>query len=157
MALPVAVAGFAERHVAVGVFITERMLLTAINILGPVTGVSILVVQQTTDAELFSGSAVPAGPVASAGSFVPEDTVQPVAMLRANWRVYLDFRVFTIVGSPGIIAAVGDSSMFAREDQPVGAVVLLRLSIVALPVLVAVFVICDNSRLGLARVFDLRA
>ena len=59
------------------------MFLAASNVLRPVTGVGFLVVEQSSDTELFSGCPVPAGPVASAGGLVPEYSVQPVAVLRA--------------------------------------------------------------------------
>ena len=59
------------------------MFLAAGNILRPVAGVSLLVVEQSTNAELLGGRSVPAGPVASAGGLVPEYSVQPVTVLRA--------------------------------------------------------------------------
>ena len=59
------------------------MFLTSRHVLGPVTGVRLLVVEQPADAELLGGGAVPAGPVASAGRLVAEYSVQPVAVLRA--------------------------------------------------------------------------
>ena len=42
------------------------MLLASGNILGPVTGVGLLVVEEASDAELLSGCPIPAGPVAGA-------------------------------------------------------------------------------------------
>ena len=59
------------------------MFLASGYILGPVAGVSLLVVEQPTDTELLGGGSVPAGPVASAGGLVPEYSVQPVTVLRA--------------------------------------------------------------------------
>ena len=59
------------------------MFLAAGNILRPVAGVSLLVVEQSTNAELLGGRSVPAGPVASAGGLVPEYSVQPVTVLGA--------------------------------------------------------------------------
>ena len=59
------------------------MFLAAGNVLRPVTGVSLLVVEQSTDTELLSGGPIPAGPVAGAGGLVAEYSVQPVAVLRA--------------------------------------------------------------------------
>ena len=59
------------------------MFLAAGNILRPVAGVSLLVVEQSTNTELLGGGSVPAGPVASAGGLVPEYSVQPVTVLRA--------------------------------------------------------------------------
>ena len=59
------------------------MFLAAGNVLRPVTGVSLLVVEQPTDTELLGGGAVPAGPVAGAGGLVAEYSVQPVTVLSA--------------------------------------------------------------------------
>ena len=56
------------------------MFLAAIHIVGPVTRVGVLVVQQTSYAELLGGSSVPACPVPGAGGFMSEDSVQPVTM-----------------------------------------------------------------------------
>ena len=64
------------------------MFLTSRHVLGPVAGVSLLVVEQSPDAELLGGGAVPASPVAGAGRLVTEDTVQPVAVLRALGRIW---------------------------------------------------------------------
>lgn len=59
------------------------MFLAAVYVLRPVARVRVLVVEQATDAQLFRGSAVPAGPVARAGRFVSEDSVQPITVLPA--------------------------------------------------------------------------
>jgi len=56
------------------------MFLASSYILGPITGVCLLVVQQPPDAELLGGCPIPAGPVASAGGLVPEYSIQPVAV-----------------------------------------------------------------------------
>lgn len=64
------------------------MLLAAAHVLRPVTGVALLVVEQTADTELLGGRAVPAGPVAGAGRFVAVDSVQPVTVLRGDGRVW---------------------------------------------------------------------
>ena len=64
------------------------MFLAAGNILRPVAGVSLLVVEQSTNTELLGGGPVPAGPVASAGGLVTEYSVQPVAVLRALGRIW---------------------------------------------------------------------
>lgn len=42
------------------------MFLAAIDILGPVAGVGVLVVEKASNAELLGGCAVPAGPVPGA-------------------------------------------------------------------------------------------
>lgn len=145
MALPVAVAGLAEGHVAVGVVVAERMFLAAINILRPVAGVGVLIVEQTSNAELFRGGSIPAGPVPGAGSLVPEDAVQPVAVLCPDGRIDLNLRVLAVVGPPRVVTPLRHSSVLASEDQAVGAVVLDGLSIVTLPVFIAVLVISHYS------------
>ncbi len=68
------------------------MLLTASNILRPVAGVSLLVIQEAADAELFCRGSIPASPVACARGLVSENPVQPVAMLGALWRIYHGLR-----------------------------------------------------------------
>ena len=87
LALPVSVAGFAERNVAVGIFDAERMFLATVDVVGPVAGVGVFVVEETTNAELLRGSSVPAGPVPRAGRLVAEDAVEPVTVLCADWAV----------------------------------------------------------------------
>lgn len=83
LAGPVPVTGLSKGNVTVGIIFAQRMFLAAGNILRPVTGVSLLVVEQSTNAELLRGGSVPAGPVAGAGGLVPEYSVQPVTVLRA--------------------------------------------------------------------------
>lgn len=68
---------------------TLTMLLASGDVLGPVAGVSLLVVEEAADAELLSGGAVPAGPVAGAGGLVPEDAVEPVAVLGGDGGVWV--------------------------------------------------------------------
>ena len=63
------------------------MLLAAVDVVGPVAGVGVLVVQQAADAELLGGRAVPARPVPGARRLVPEDAVQPVTVLCADGAV----------------------------------------------------------------------
>ena len=64
------------------------MFLASGDVLWPVAGVCLLVVEEAADAELLGGGAVPASPVAGAGRLVTEDTVQPVAVLRALGRIW---------------------------------------------------------------------
>lgn len=64
------------------------VFLTAVNILWPIAGVSVLIVQKTTNAELLRSSSVPACPIAGAGRLVAEDAVQPIAVLRADWWIW---------------------------------------------------------------------
>ena len=63
------------------------MFLAAGDVLGPVTSVGLLVVEEAADAELLRGGAVPAGPVPGARGLVTEDAVQPVAVLGALGRI----------------------------------------------------------------------
>jgi len=51
------------------------MLLTSLDVLGPVAGPGPFVIQQTAYAELLGGGTVPASPVPGAGRFVAEDSV----------------------------------------------------------------------------------
>jgi len=64
------------------------MFLTSCYVLRPVTGVGFLVVEKTSDTELFRGSSVPTGPIPGAGGLVPEDAVQPVAMFSTLGRIF---------------------------------------------------------------------
>lgn len=57
------------------------MFLAVVDILRPIAGVSLLVVQQTADAKLFNRRTIPTGPEPCARSLVSEDSVQPVAVL----------------------------------------------------------------------------
>ena len=66
------------------------MLLAAGHVLGPVAGVGLLVVEEAADAKLLRGRPVPAGPVAGARRLMPEDAVQPVAVLSALRRIYTE-------------------------------------------------------------------
>lgn len=57
------------------------MLLASLDVLGPVARVSVLVVQQSADAQLLGGCAVPARPVPRARRLVSENAVQPVTVI----------------------------------------------------------------------------
>lgn len=63
------------------------MLLATVYVLGPIAGMGSFIVEQTTNAQLFSGGSIPAGPVTGAGGFVPEYPVKPVAMIGSNWGI----------------------------------------------------------------------
>ena len=63
------------------------MFLTSGYILRPVASVCFLVVEKAADTELFRGRSVPAGPVPRARRLMTEDSVQPVAVLRALRRI----------------------------------------------------------------------
>lgn len=119
------------------------MLLTSLDVLGPIAGPGPFVVQQAAYAELLGGGAVPAGPVPGAGSLMAEDPVQPVAVLGRDRRIRLAFAV-TIVRTPRIIAALGDTAVFAGEHETVRTVEQLRATIHALPVAIAVLDIAHH-------------
>lgn len=76
---------------------------------------------------------------------MPEDAVQPVAVLRADRGIYLDLRVLAVVRPPRVVAALSHASVLPSEHQAVRTVVLHRLAVVTLPVLVAVFVVADYA------------
>lgn len=54
--------------------------------------------------------------------------------------------------SPGVVTSVRDPLVAADPNQPVGAVVELRLAELALPIPVTVLDVADQLRLCLARV-----
>ena len=127
------------------------MFLASLDVLRPVAGPGPLVVEQSTDAELLGGGAVPARPVPRAAGLVAEDAVEPVAVLGGDGRVSLPLAV-AVVGAPGVVAALGHAAVLAREDEPVGAVEELRPAVHALPVAVAVVDVAHDARLYLAGV-----
>lgn len=127
------------------------MLLTSLDVFGPVARPGSLVVKQTAYAELLGGGAVPAGPVPSAGGLVAEDTVQPVAVLGRDRRISLAFAV-AVVRSPRIIAALGDAAMLAGEHETVRTIEQLRSTIHAFPITIAILDVAHHARLGLARI-----
>lgn len=131
--------------------IVLTVLLTSLDVLGPIAGPGPFVVEQTAYAELLGGGAVPAGPVPSAGSLVAEDPVQPVAVLGRNRRIRLAFAV-TIVRTPWIIAALGDTAVLASEHQAVRTVEQLRATVHALPIAIAVLGVAHHPRFRLTRV-----
>lgn len=131
------------------------MLLASLDVLGPVAGPGLLVVQQTADAELLGRGAVPAGPVPRAAGLVAEDPVEPVAVLRRDRRVGLGLAV-AVIGAPRVIAALGHASVLAREDKAVRTVVELGPAVDALPVAIAVLRVADHPRLRLAGVLLLQ-
>lgn len=97
------------------------MLLTSFHVLGPITRPCPLVVQKSTDAQLFRGGSVPTGPVPRAGSLVAKYTVEPVAMLGRDRWIRLSLSV-AIVRSPRIVTALSHASMLASENKTVWTV-----------------------------------
>lgn len=71
----------------------------------------VLIVQQSSYAELLGGGAIPAGPVAGAGGLVTKDAVQPVAVVSPDRGVMslLAGRAFHVV------------RIVANSNQPVSA------------------------------------
>lgn len=63
------------------------MFLATLDRLGPIARVSLLVVQESTDAQLFGRRSVPTGPVTGARGLVTEYSVQPVAVFAGDWAV----------------------------------------------------------------------
>lgn len=73
-----------------------------------------------------------------------KDSVQPVTVLLANWTISL-LLILAVVGPPRVVAPFGDTAVFARVDETIGAVIELRLPVHALPVSVAVSGVPDHS------------
>jgi len=116
LAGPVPVTRLPERNISIGVIFTERMFLTAGNILRPVAGVSLLVVEKSTNTELLGGCSIPAGPVAGAGGLVAKYSVQPVTVLRALGGIG-KILVFTNIGvSPRIVTPVSNALIFPNPN-----------------------------------------
>jgi len=116
LAGPIPVTRLPKGNVSVGIIFAQRMFLAASNILRPVAGVSLLVVEQSTNTELLGGGSVPAGPVAGAGGLVPEYSVQPVTVLRALGGIG-KILVFTNIGvSPGIVTPVSNALIFTNPN-----------------------------------------
>lgn len=107
---PVPVARFAEWDVTVRIIFAQRMFLTSGYVLRPVASVCFLVVEKAADTELFRGRSVPAGPVPRARRLVTEDSVQPVAVLRALRRI-------SFFSAP----AVGDMRVVTYADEPMSS------------------------------------
>lgn len=108
------------------------MFLAPFDILGPVAAMRILIVQQSTDAQLLCGRSIPARPVPRAARLMPEYSVQPIAVLCRDWSVG-QLLALAVVGAPRIVAALGHTTVFAGKDEAVGAVVELWLVIYAFP------------------------
>lgn len=55
----------------------------------------------------------------------------------------------TVIGTPGIIAALRDTPMLAGEHQAIGAIVQLRLIVNTLPVAIAIGDVAHNASFNL--------
>ena len=64
------------------------MFLAAADVFGPIAGVLLFAVQESSGTELLGGGAVPARPVADARLFVTEDSVLVVAWAHRDRRIY---------------------------------------------------------------------
>lgn len=64
------------------------MFLASIYIFWPVTGVGVFVVKKSSNTELFRGSTIPTGPISGTGSFVAENSIQPVTMFPTDWAIW---------------------------------------------------------------------
>jgi hypothetical protein len=127
------------------------MFLAAGHVLGPVTGVGLLVVEEASDAELLSGRPVPASPVAGARGLVTKDAVQPVAVFSALRRISsLSALAVDIVR----VVAVSEEPepSLASVIEPVGAAGQEALSLVTLVVEVALILVPHCLGAGLAGV-----
>ena len=69
------------------------VLLASSYILWPVTCMRLLIVQEAADAELLSGCAVPAGPVAGARSLMAKNSIQPVTVVGCDRWVWGDGKI----------------------------------------------------------------
>jgi hypothetical protein len=119
------------------------MLLAARHILGPVAGVGLLVVKEPADAELLGCCAVPAGPVARAGSLVAKDAVEPVAVLSALWRIHFWPRL--AVDIVGVVAlADKPKPSISSKYKTVGAALKEALTLVAVVVEVTSRLVADG-------------
>lgn len=97
------------------------MFLTSFDVLRPIAGSGPLVVQKSTDAELFRGRAIPASPVTSTRRFVAENTIEPVAVISRDRWIRLTFSV-AVVRSPGVIATLGHPTVLSSEYEAVWTV-----------------------------------
>lgn len=76
------------------------MFLATFDVLGPVARVRVLIVEQSADAQLFGGRAVPTRPIPRARSLVTEYAVQPVTVV-AGYRAVCEIRTdvkYTVFG-----------------------------------------------------------
>lgn len=128
------------------------MFLASFDVLRPIAGPGSLVVQKSTDAQLLGGGSVPAGPIPGARCLVAENTIKPVAMVGWNRWIGLTFSI-AIVRSPGVVAALGYTAMFASENKTVWTVEQLWTSIHTLPITIAVLYVTHDPRFCLAGVF----
>jgi len=151
LAGPVAIAGFAERYISIRIIFAQWMFLTSTNILGPITGVSLFIVQETTNAKLFSSSTIPTSPITSTRCFVSKYAIKPVTVFSTNGGIV----TFTTVAvrSMRIVADTDEAmSSVSGINKAVGTGSKDRLIVVTsvqLIEMVAIFFVRQSSLLGL--------
>jgi len=151
LAGPVSFTRGTKWYIGIRVFSTERVLLAACNIGWPITSMSFFVVEKSTNTELFSCGSVPASPVASAGSFMAKDTIQPVAVFSGDGGV-CKLLIVTIPPTPWVVASFSNTTVTAYKDQTVGAIIVLWNSSDTFPVSVAVCDISNHSVFMVTRI-----
>jgi len=120
LACPIPVAGFAKGHIAIGIILAERVFLATSYILRPVTCMCFLIVQKASNAELLSGSAIPAGPVPGARCLMTKDTIEPVAVISAD-RWIMAFSV-DAVDAVWVVTNIDEArTAIACVDEAIGA------------------------------------
>jgi len=118
------------------------MFLAARHILGPVAGMGLLVVKESSNAELLCCCPVPAGPVARAGSLVAEDAIEPVAVLSALWRIH--FRPPLAVDVVGVVALADQTkASISSVDKTIGTALKETLALVAVIVEITCRLVAD--------------
>lgn len=116
---PVPVARLAKGNVSISIILTQRMFLASGNVLRPITGMCLLVVEEAADTELLGSGTVPARPVPGARRLVTEDAVQPVTVLSALRRI--SFRSSVAVHVVRIVAFADQTkSSIVVENQTIG-------------------------------------
>jgi len=120
LAGPVSFTRGTKWYIGIRILSTERMFLAACNIGWPITSMSFLVVEKSTNTELLSCSSIPASPITSAGSFMAENTVQPITVFSGDGRV--SFRSVKAVNFVVVVADSKKSSFLgAIVDESIGA------------------------------------
>lgn len=149
-ALPESGATLSQGNSSVGRVFAQRVFLASADVVGPVTGVCELVVEQSTDAVLFDGGAVPAGPVTGAAGLVTEDAVLPLAVVGGDRMIPV--RSTRAVHVPRISAVFLETAAAADEDESVGTVANVGDAFLAQVIFIAVALVSQESGLRVARI-----
>lgn len=138
---PIPIARFAERYITIGIVFAEGVFLAASYVLRPIAGMCFFVVKKASNAKLFGGSTIPTSPIPSAGGFVTEYSVEPVAMFSADWGI-VSFAAVT-VRSMRIVADSNETmTAIARVNEAVRTCPengLVAIATIQLVVMVAIF------------------